>query len=186
MKAVSRPACRKTARKRKLDHIDCGMIRLLQKDGRVSNSEIAKELGVSEATVRTRLNRLIDEEYIQIVAVSNPLKLGFKIVGTIRIHADIKKMDSVTKELLKIKPLWHIVHSTGVSGIECEFVVKSMDGLNDLIFEQIHKIDGVIRTEPSLFLKYIKRKYDWGTALDERTSGKPSGPPASKEFIETD
>ena len=49
---------------------------------------IAKEIGLSEATVRTRLNRLIQQEYIQIVAVSNPIKLGFKIVGNIRIHAD--------------------------------------------------------------------------------------------------
>ncbi len=57
-------------RKKKLDHLDCEMISLLQKDGRIPNTEIAKKLGISEATVRTRLTRLIAEEYIQIVAVS--------------------------------------------------------------------------------------------------------------------
>jgi len=148
------------SKKKKLDRIDCLMIELLQKDGRISNIDIAKKISMSEATVRTRLNRLIDEEYIQIVAVSNPMKLGFKIVGSIRIHVDIKKMDSIIVELKKLKPLWFIVQTTGGTGIDTEFVARSLDELNSLIFEKINKIDGVIRTETSLMLKYIKRQYD--------------------------
>ena len=154
-----------SGRKKALDQLDCQMIELLQKDGRISNTEIAKNIGISEATVRTRLNRLIQEEYIQIVAVSNPIKLGFKIVGNIRIHVEIKKMDRIIRELKKLKPLWFVVQTTGGTGIDTEFVVKSLDVLNDLIFEKINKIDGIIKTETSLFLKYIKRQYDWGTAL---------------------
>ena len=153
-----------TSKKKALDSVDCQMIELLQKDGRISNTEIAKRIGISEATVRTRLNRLIEEEFIQIVAVSNPIKLGFDIVGNIRIHVDIKKMDKIIKELKKLKPLWFIVQTTGGTGIDTEFVVKSLDELNELIFERINKIDGIIKTETSLFLKYIKRQYDWGTA----------------------
>ena len=152
-------------KKKMPDQIDCQMIELLQKDGRIPNTEIAKKLGVSEATVRSRLNRLIEEEYIQIVAVSNPMKLGFEIVGNIRIHVDIRKMDKIIKELKNLKPLWFIVQTTGGTGIDTEFVVKSLEELNELIFDKINKIDGIIRTETSLFLKYIKRQYDWGTAL---------------------
>jgi Lrp/AsnC family transcriptional regulator for asnA, asnC and gidA len=152
--------------KKKIDRVDCEMIQLLQKDGRLSNTEIAKKIGISEATVRTRLNRLIEEEYIQIVAVSNPIKLGFEIVGIIRIYADVKKMDHIMKELKKLKALWFIVHTTGGTGIDAEFVVKSLDELNELIFEKMYKIDGILRTETSLITKYIKRNYDWGTALD--------------------
>ena len=152
-------------KKRTLDQLDCQMIELLQKDGRISNTEIAKKIGMSEATVRTRLNRLIQEEFIQIVAVSNPIKLGFKIVGNIRIHVEIKKMNGIIKELKKLKPLWFVVQTTGGTGIDTEFVAKSLDELNELIFKKINKIDGVIKTETSLFLNYIKRQYDWGTAL---------------------
>jgi Lrp/AsnC family transcriptional regulator for asnA, asnC and gidA len=154
-----------SGKKRPLDQLDCKMIELLQKDGRISNTEIAKKIGMSEATVRTRLNRLIQEEFIQIVAVSNPIKLGFKIVGNIRIHIEIKKMDQIIKELKKLKPLWFVVQTTGGTGIDTEFVAKSLDELNELIFEKINKIDGVLKTETSLFLNYIKRQYDWGTAL---------------------
>ena len=153
-------------KKKALDQVDCRMIELLQKDGRISNTEIAKKIGISEATVRTRLNRLIREEFIQIVAVSNPMKLGFDMVGNIRIHVEIKKMTKIIRELKKLKPLWFIVQTTGGTGIDTEFVVKSLDELNDLIFEKINKIDGVVKTETSLFLKYIKRQYDWGTAID--------------------
>jgi Lrp/AsnC family transcriptional regulator for asnA, asnC and gidA len=153
-------------KKKVLDQIDCQMIRLLQEDGRIPNTEIAKKLGVSEATVRSRLNRLIEEEYIQIVAVSNPMKLGFEIVGILRIDVDITKIKSVTNELMKLKEIWFIVHATGGSDIYTEFVAKSLDELNDLIFNRIYTIDGVVKTETSLILEYIKRRYDWGTAVD--------------------
>ena len=151
---------------RPLDPVDCGLIRLLQRDGRIPNTVLAKKIGVSEATVRTRLNRLIQDEVIQIVAVSNPMKLGFEIVGIIRIHVDIHKIDHITRELKKLDALWFIVHTTGGTGIDAEFVVKDIQELNALIFEKINRIDGVNQTETSLILKYVKRNYDWGTALD--------------------
>ncbi|NQU64363.1 MAG: Lrp/AsnC family transcriptional regulator [SAR324 cluster bacterium] len=154
-----------TYKKKKIDSNDCKMIELLQKDGRISNTEIAKIIGISEGTVRTRLNRLIKEDYIQIVAVSNPMKLGFDIVGNIRIHVDIKKMDIVIKELTKVKELWFLVHTTDGTCIDAEFIVKSLDDLNTLIFKKINAIDGIMRAETSIFMKYIKRKYNWGTAL---------------------
>jgi Lrp/AsnC family transcriptional regulator for asnA, asnC and gidA len=154
-----------SSKKKMPDQIDCRMIELLQKDGRIPNTDIAKEIGISEATVRSRLNRLIEEGYIQIVAVSNPIKLGFKIVGILRIKVDITKIESVTKELAKIKSIWFVVHATGDSDIYTEFVARSLDELNDIIFNKVYKIDGIVRTETSLILKYIKRRYDWGTAI---------------------
>ena len=142
------------------------MIALLQKDGRLSNIEIGKKIGISEATVRTRLKRLIDEEYIQIVAVGNPFKLGFEVTGDLYIHAEMKKISDVIKELKKLNELWYIVVTTGETNINAEFIVKSREELNDLIFNKISKIDGVIRTEVSIIMKYEKRCYDFGTPLD--------------------
>jgi Lrp/AsnC family transcriptional regulator, regulator for asnA, asnC and gidA len=147
------------------DPIDCKMIELLQQDGRIPNTVLAKKIGISEATVRIRLNRLIEDEVIQIVAVSNPMKLGFEIVGIIRIHVDIHKMEHITGELKKLDALWFIVQTTGGTGIDAEFVVKDIQELNELIFEKINRIDGVNQTETSLILKFIKRNYHWGTAI---------------------
>ena len=150
---------------RNLDRTDCAIIKLLQADGRLSNIEIAKKLAISESTVRTRLNRLLKEEFIRIVAVSNPIKLGFGVTGSIRIDTDINKVAHITKELEKLKPIWFIVHSTGSSDIYTEFLVKSLDELNELLFEKISRIDGIIRTNTSIIIKFIKRNYQWGTGL---------------------
>jgi len=152
--------------KSNIDQTDCKIIELLQQDGRMPNTMIAKELGVSEATVRSRLNRLTKDEYIQIVAVSNPLKLGFDIVGLLKILVDVKKIDMVSEELSKIDQIWYIVHVTGSSDIYAEFNAKSIEDLNNCISQKIYKIDGVIKTETSLVLKYIKRRYDWKTAIE--------------------
>ena len=152
---------------KKIDAIDQEIIKMLQIDGRLTNTVIAKKLGISEATVRNRLTRLIEEEVIQIVAVSNPLKLGFNISGTIRITVDISKIDAITQELKKLAPLWFIVHCTGGSDIYGEFVARSIDELNELLFKKINQIEGVIRTDTSLILKFIKRRYDWGTGFED-------------------
>lgn len=154
-------------RKKPLDRIDRQIIALLQEDGRIPNTEIAKQVGVSEATVRSRVNRLIREEFVQIVAVSDPIKLGFGIVGTLRIQVDVSKTEHVTRELEKLKPIWFIVNTTGGTDIVTEFITKSLDDLNELIFNQINRIDGIKGTETNIFLKYVKRRYDWGTALDD-------------------
>jgi len=156
----------KMGKKKEIDRIDTGMIRLLQQDGRISNIEIAKRLKISEATVRTRLKRLMDEEYLQIVAVGNPLKLGFNITGDLYIHVELKKIESVIQELKGIRELWYIVMTTGDADINAEFVVKTMEDLNELVYNRISGIDGVTRVETSVILKYIKRKYDFGTGLE--------------------
>jgi Lrp/AsnC family transcriptional regulator for asnA, asnC and gidA len=156
----------KNSKKKNITQIDSRIINLLQKDGRLSNTEIAKKLGISESTVRSRMRRLIDDEYIQIVAVSNPFKLGFEIAGDLYIHVEMRKLDRVIKELKKIKELWYIVVTTGDTNLNAEFVVKTREDLNDLVYNKISNIDGIIRVESSVIMRFAKRRYDFGTALD--------------------
>ncbi|HOK93550.1 MAG TPA: Lrp/AsnC family transcriptional regulator [Spirochaetota bacterium] len=148
---------------RKIDSIDASIIELLQRDGRLSNTDIARELDVSEATVRGRIKRLIDDEVIQIVAVSNPLRLGFEITGDLYITVDMKKMDNVIAELKNFQELWYIVTTTGRFNLNAEFVVKDLESLNDLVYNKLSHIDGILQIETSIIMKYIKRKYDFGT-----------------------
>ncbi|MFZ5572072.1 MAG: Lrp/AsnC family transcriptional regulator [Thermodesulfobacteriota bacterium] len=155
----------KNPKRRAIDRIDARIITLLQKDGRLSNTDIAKQLGLSEATVRSRLKRLMEEEFIQIVAVSNPLKLGFEITGDLYIRAELRKIQTVIQELKKIQALWYIVLTTGETSINAEFVVTTRDELNDLIFNRISRIDGVLNIETRIILAYEKRRYEFGTAV---------------------
>lgn len=145
-----------------IDDTDAKIITMLQRDGRLSNTYIGKELGLSETTVRKRVNRLIDEDFIQIVAVSNPLKIGFEAVGILKISTDIKKIEEVVEALQRIKPVWFVVQTTGNSDIHAEFVAPSIDALNNLIYNEIYKIDGVLSAETTLILNYLKRDYKLG------------------------
>jgi len=152
--------------KRNIDDLDAKIIAILQSDGRISNTEIAKSLEVSEATIRGRIKRLIDDEIIQIVAVSNPLKLGFEITGDLYISVEMTKMEKVISEICKFKELWYIVATTGRSNLNAEFVVKDLEGLHDLVYNRISHIDGVQQVETAIIMKYMKRRYNFGTPLD--------------------
>lgn len=160
----------KSARKKQIDLIDSKIIRILQEDGRLSNTEIARNLDISEATVRTRIKRLIDEGFIQIVAVSDPFKLGFEITGDLYIHAEMQKINQVIDALKSFRELWYIIMTTGEANINAEFVVRSLSDLHELVYDRISAIDGVTRIDISVITRYVKRKYDYGTALDDPES----------------
>jgi len=154
------------AGKRIIDELDAKIITILQKDGRISNTDIARTLETSEATVRGRIKRLTEDEIIQIVAVSNPMKLGFEITGDLYITVVMKKMEHVISELRNFRELWYIVATTGRFNINAEFVVKSLEELNDLVYNRLSHIDGIEQIETSVIMKYVKRRYDFGTPFE--------------------
>lgn len=150
-----------------LDPLDCRIVKLLQENGRLSNTSIAKELGIAEATVRTRLKRLINENYIKIVAIGTPEKLGFDITGKIKLRIDVKTKKTVVEELCKLKEAVQINLMTGSTDIDIDFIVKSLTELNDLVYNKISNIEGIITTETSLIMEKVKENHAWGTAFDE-------------------
>jgi len=156
---------KKKRHKIKIDAIDSEMIQLLQKDGRISNTAISKKLGIAESTVRTRLNRLLDNKVVQIVAVSNPFDLGFQVAGNFKINIELKKKDMIMKELVAIKELWYVVLTTGGTDVDADFIVPSFEDIEVLIFEKLNKIDGIKQIETSLIMEYGKHNFEWGTAI---------------------
>ena len=144
-----------------LSDIDVKIIKALQEDGRMANTIIARNLGVSEATVRNHIAKLIDDQIIQIVAVANPFKIGLGITALIDIQADIAKIDSVAEKLKSIEEIWYIALATGASNFDVEVYLPSIEMLDDLLQNKIWKIDGVLHTTTSIVLSYIKRDYRW-------------------------
>jgi Lrp/AsnC family transcriptional regulator for asnA, asnC and gidA len=151
---------------KKLDRLDCELIGLLQIDGRMPNNAIAQKLGISEYTVRRRMKRLIDGGIIRIVAVANPIDLGFEIAGNLKIHIDLKKTERVLENLKKNDSLIYVALTTGGTDVDADFIVRSLKEFHILIFKQISKIDGVLSTEASLLVDIVKDKHDWGTGYD--------------------
>ncbi|MBW2591957.1 MAG: Lrp/AsnC family transcriptional regulator [Deltaproteobacteria bacterium] len=157
---------KKKDHKEGLDPVDCKMIHLLQKDGRMSNTAMAQVLGISEFTVRKRLKRILDSGIIRIVAVGSPLDLGFEISGNLKIRIDLNKTEQVVDRLREIDEVIWVALTTGGTDIDVDFAVRSMKELQDLIFNKISHIDGVLSTETSLMVELVKEKSDIGTAWD--------------------
>ena len=151
-----------------LDKIDCGMINLLQIDGRMPIVSLATKLNISETTARSRLKRLIDSGKISIVAVSNPIELGFEIIGSLKLSVDLRKKDQIMNELKKIDSLNYIALTTGGTDIDVEFVARSLVEFKTLIFEKICHIDGVNSADTSLIVEIVKDTWNHGTAWDPR------------------
>jgi len=148
-----------------IDRIDSQIICYLQKDGRMPFTKIAEELKLSEATVRSRTQRLIREGIINIVAVCEPRDLGFALTGNIKLQISPGKIKPVIGELRKIREITYIALLTGQSDVDLDFMVRSLDELNTLVHDKIGPIDGIIKAETSIITSYEKEVFDYGTAL---------------------
>ncbi len=146
----------------KLDKIDLKIIRLLQNDGRMASSEIAKTIEAPEATIRYRLKKLIDRQYIQIVAAANPIKLGFGIAACISIEAEIRRVDHVISELEKIERVSYIAQMTSFPNVEIETYIETINELHELL-SRVEMIDGVIRADTAFIRRIVRERFDFGT-----------------------
>ena len=152
-------------RPRAIDDLDRGIIEALQENGRESFRAIAAHLGVSEATVRARYARLAADEIIQVVAVTNPLGLGFDqaLVG-IRTNGP---PDAVADEIAGWDEADYVVATAGQFDLIVEVVCSDRRELLD-VTNRMRALDGVVSTETFLYLQMFKQLYDWGTrAPDE-------------------
>jgi Lrp/AsnC family transcriptional regulator for asnA, asnC and gidA len=145
-----------------LDPVAKAIIEQLQDDGRRSYAAIGKAVGLSEAAVRQRVQRLLDQGVVQIVAVTDPLQVGFHrqaMIG-IRTTGDVQ---SVADTLAEIAEVDYIVITAGSFDVIAEVVCEDDDHLLDVVSRRIRKIQGVLTTETFVYLKLRKQLYDWGT-----------------------
>lgn len=145
-----------------LDATSKAIIEQLQQDGRRSYAEIGKVVGLSEAAVRQRVQKLSDAGVLQIVAVTDPMRLGFSRQAMLGIHVT-GDTRVVAEQLAAIPEVDYVVLSAGSFDILAEVVCENDDALIELLNQQIREIEGVTSTETFLYLQLKKQKYDWGT-----------------------
>lgn len=145
-----------------LDEVSKGIIEQLQEDGRRSYAEIGKAVGLSEAAVRQRVQKLTDAGVMQVVAVTDPMQLGFyrqAMIG-IRVTGDTTR---VAEALSSIPAVDYVVLTAGSFDVLAEVVCESDEDLIELLNHRIRAIDGVLSTETFVYLKLQKQFYNWGT-----------------------
>ncbi len=145
-----------------LDGLSKAIIELLQDDGRQSYATIAKSVGLSEAAVRQRVQRLLDQEVMQIVAVTDPLQVGFRRQAMIGIRVDGDLLP-VGDALTAMSEVSYVVTTAGSFDLLAEVVCEDDAELLDLLTRRIRTLPGVQSTETFVYLKLNKQHYNWGT-----------------------
>jgi Lrp/AsnC family transcriptional regulator for asnA, asnC and gidA len=145
-----------------LDRINRTIIEQLQQDGRRSYAAIAKEIGLSEAAVRQRVQRLLDSGVMQVVAVTDPLTVGFNRQAMIGVRAggDLRE---VAARLAGLSEVDYVVITSGRFDILIEVVCEDDEQLLRLLNDDIRTVQGVRDTETLVYLRLVKQTYSWGT-----------------------
>jgi Lrp/AsnC family transcriptional regulator for asnA, asnC and gidA len=145
-----------------LDQVNKDIVEQLQQDGRRSYAALAKAVGLSEPAVRQRVQKLLDAGVMQIVAVTDPLMLGFARQAMIGIRAD-GDLRAIADQLAALEEIDYVVICTGSFDLLIELVVSDDEQLLNILNDAIRAIPGVRDTEVFVYLKLVKQTYTWGT-----------------------
>src|SRR6187431_3485347 len=143
--------------------LDKRIIEHLQEDGRRPFTQIAADLGVSEAAVRARTNRLIERGILQVVGVTDPLKLGFQQMAMIGIRCESDRLVSVAEQVAEMPEVDYVVITAGTYDLLIETVCEDNEALLRFLTERLRSIEGVRETETFVYLRMVKQTYQWGT-----------------------
>jgi Lrp/AsnC family transcriptional regulator for asnA, asnC and gidA len=143
------------------DEVSRAIIEQLQEDGRRPYASIGKAVGLSEAAVRQRVQKLVDSGVMQIVAVTDPMQNGLARQAMIAISTT-GDVELIADQLAKIDEVDYIVVTAGSFDLLIEVVVENDAQLLALLDQRIRVIPGVVRTESFLYLKLVKQTYNWG------------------------
>ena len=145
-----------------VDDVDKALIEALQQDGRLPYTKLAVEVGLSEAAVRQRVQRLVEAGVVQIVAVTDPLTLGFRRMAMIglKVEGDLR---TVANDIAALPEVSYVVVVGGSFDLMMEVVCEDDDHLLTLLNDRVRSIAGVRSTETFTYLKLFKQTYAWGT-----------------------
>ncbi|MEC4020136.1 Lrp/AsnC family transcriptional regulator [Streptomyces sp. H27-D2] len=145
-----------------IDSVSLAIIEQLQEDGRRPYAAIGKAVGLSEAAVRQRVQKLLDQGVMQIVAVTDPLTVGFRRQAMVGLNVE-GDLDPVADALTGMEEVEYVVMTAGSFDILVEIVCEDDDHLLEMINKRIRTLPGVRSTESFVYLKLRKQTYTWGT-----------------------
>ncbi len=157
-----------------MDNLDRRIISALKKDGRAPNAQIAKEVKVSEGTVRRRLKKLTSDKAIDIVAVPDPEKMGYHSEVLIGMQVEPDMLEQVAARMAKLKYTTFVSITTGTYDVFAWATLPNSYALGEFIRDHVGKTPGVQRTETFVSLEVKKRSYSLPLEVDAEL-GSPNG-----------
>lgn len=142
-----------------LDDVDRKIMAALREDGRVALAKIAEELGVSSGMIRMRYNRLVESGSIKIVAISNPLRMGYNTMAMIGIRAEGQKLMEIAEKIAALEEVIYLIVTSGSYDIIAEVICRDHAHLLQFITERLYHVEGIRESETFMHLKIVKEVY---------------------------
>ena len=137
------------------------MVELLQEDGRLTVTSLARTLGVTELTARRKLRRLLGDGIIQVVATVDPFDVGYETPVIIGLKVERAKLDAVARRLSDLPQVRYVGASTGRVDLVVEVVVRTNQDLADFLMNELGSMDGVLDSETNLIVRIYKQSWSW-------------------------
>ena len=143
-----------------MDDFDKNIIDILESDGRASNAEIARKIGVSEGTIRRRLKKLIDNKTISVLAISDPRQMGYEFEALVGIQVDPGLVEPVAEAITKLTDTKWVSITTGTYDVFAWVILPTAEALGKFLRNRIGEIQGGKKTETFVSLQVVKRELD--------------------------
>jgi len=145
----------------KIDEIDLQIIKILNGDGRTPFAQIAQRLDVSTGMIRQRYQRLVREGILQVVAITNPLLMGYTTMAHIGVKVDVNRLEEIADEIAAFEEVIYLVLLTGSYDLNLEVVCRDNAHLLNFLSDKLHAVEGVKDTETFIYLRIAKETYSW-------------------------
>ncbi|MBI5289780.1 MAG: Lrp/AsnC family transcriptional regulator [Chloroflexi bacterium] len=140
----------------KPDGVDQHILSILEQNGRATNREIAESVGVSEGTVRNRIERLIKDDVLRIVGVTNPARLGLNTAAVISISGELSRITDIAESIAEAQGVVYVGYTTGNADIIALAFFPSNDDLTDFMTKTLAAIPGILKAETNIILKPVR------------------------------
>ena len=147
----------------KPDAVDHHILRILETNGRATNREIAEAVGVSEGTVRNRIERLIRDDVLRIVGVTNPARLGLNTAAVISISGELSRITDIAERIAEVQNVVYVGYTTGNADIIALAFFPSNDELTDFMTQTLAAIPGILKAETNIILKPVRGPFPGAT-----------------------
>jgi DNA-binding Lrp family transcriptional regulator len=146
----------------RLDEHDEAIIALLRVDGRMAVRDLAREVGLNEATVRARIRRLEQSQTMRVVARLDLPSIGFPFTALVGVRIRGRSLEDVCADLLKLEQVLSVLSVIGRNDLEIQVIAKTMDDLDHQLTDVIPAIEGIVSLESALAMKVYKYIQPWG------------------------
>lgn len=162
-----------------LDHVDAKIVEMLQADGRRPSLEIARCLGVSEGTVRKRIERLVRDKVIQISAWADPLQIGYQNYAVLMMSMDLRHLDRGAEEIAQMPEVFFLGTCIGEFNLFVSACFRSLEHMHEFMTQRLANVAGIQRVSTSHVTRVVKRDYSFEIVVGDDPNAPRRGRPAS-------